>query len=84
MWGNHSIIGRSIVIHEKKDDLGRGGNKGSLASGNAGARIGCCTIGLAAGPKPKYEAKPASYGHSAPSYGYSASTPSYGYSAPQW
>lgn len=77
LWGNHSVIGRSIVIHEKKDDLGRGGDKGSLASGNAGARIGCCTIGLAAGPKPKYVAKPASYG-------YATSTPSYGYSAPQW
>lgn len=78
LWGNHSVIGRSIVIHEKKDDLGRGGNKGSLASGNAGARIGCCTIGLAAGPKPKYVAKPAA------SYGYSVSQPAYGYSAPAW
>ncbi len=31
-------------IHEQADDLGQGGNSGSLASGNAGARIACCVI----------------------------------------
>ena len=59
LYGGQSIIGRSLVIHSKKDDLGKGGDAGSKASGNSGARIGCCTIGLAAGPEPKYEAKPA-------------------------
>lgn len=39
------LLGRSIVIHEKKDDLGKGNNKESLITGNAGKRIGCGIIG---------------------------------------
>ncbi|XP_060578739.1 superoxide dismutase [Cu-Zn]-like [Ruditapes philippinarum] len=42
--GDLSIIGRAIVLHAGEDDLGRGGNAGSVASGNAGARIACCII----------------------------------------
>ena len=34
----------SLQIHERMDDLGRGGDSGSLATGNAGARLGCCVI----------------------------------------
>ncbi|XP_022614315.1 extracellular superoxide dismutase [Cu-Zn] [Seriola dumerili] len=41
-----SVIGRAVVVHEKRDDLGRGGDAGSLLHGNAGRRLGCCIIGI--------------------------------------
>jgi len=44
--GKYSVIGRSIVIHSNKDDLGKGNNKASLITGNAGKRIGCGVIGI--------------------------------------
>lgn len=40
-----NIIGRSVIIHSNKDDLGKGGDKESLKTGNAGKRIGCAVIG---------------------------------------
>ncbi|XP_046563195.1 superoxide dismutase [Cu-Zn], chloroplastic-like [Haliotis rubra] len=42
--GFHSIIGRGIVIHAHKDDLGLGGVPASLKTGNAGPRLACCPI----------------------------------------
>ncbi len=44
---DESIIGRSVVIHDGVDDLGLGGNKESLTTGNAGSRLACAIIGRA-------------------------------------
>jgi Cu-Zn family superoxide dismutase len=46
LFGPTSVIGRSIVIHKKPDDLGMGGDKESLKTGNAGDRMACTIIGL--------------------------------------
>ena len=43
--GKYSVIGRSVVIHSERDDLGLGGNAESLKTGNAGKRIACGVIG---------------------------------------
>ena len=39
--GPYSAIGRSVIVHEKEDDLH------SQPTGNAGARVGCGAIGIA-------------------------------------
>ncbi|XP_027213324.2 uncharacterized protein [Penaeus vannamei] len=46
----NKIIGRSIVVHAGEDDLGLGGDSGSLATGNAGGRLACCTVNIMAMP----------------------------------
>lgn len=43
--GPNSIVGRSLIVHEKADDLK------TQPTGNAGGRIGCAVIGVA-NPKP--------------------------------
>ena len=44
--GDRSVVGRGIVVHADKDDLGQGGDKESLKTGNAGDRLACGVIVL--------------------------------------
>jgi len=47
LMGPYSVLGRALVIHQKRDDLGRGTGPAraeSLKTGNAGARLGCGVI----------------------------------------
>jgi Cu-Zn family superoxide dismutase len=44
--GPYSIIGRSVIVHADKDDLGITSNPLSKTTGNAGGRIACGVIGI--------------------------------------
>ena len=57
LYGEYSVIGRSVMIHEDEDDLGKGDNsepgvngKTSKSTGNAGARVACGEIKLVSSP----------------------------------
>ena len=39
------LYGRSVILHEDKDDLGLGPHEDSLTTGHSGKRIGCAIIG---------------------------------------
>jgi Cu-Zn family superoxide dismutase len=43
----HDLLGRSFVVHEDEDDLGKGGFSDSKVTGHSGARIACALIGRA-------------------------------------
>ena len=42
--GDQSVIGRGCMVHSGEDDLGLGGDSGSLTTGNAGSRLACGII----------------------------------------
>lgn len=46
LYGQRSIIGRAVVVHNGIDDFGRSGHPDSKKTGNAGGRAGCGVIGI--------------------------------------
>jgi len=46
--GDRSVVGRGLVVHSDRDDLGQGGDEESLKTGNAGDRLACGVITLRA------------------------------------
>lgn len=52
LFGLHSIIGISVVLHEKEDDNGLGNSEFSKIHGNSGNRFGCGVIGRVPADKP--------------------------------
>ena len=46
LLGDRSVVGRGVVVHKDKDDLGQGGDAESLKTGNAGDRLACGVIVL--------------------------------------
>ncbi|KAI6186455.1 Superoxide dismutase [Aphelenchoides besseyi] len=42
--GEHGILKRSVVVHEKADDLGKGASPDSKKTGNSGTRVACGII----------------------------------------
>jgi Cu-Zn family superoxide dismutase len=40
-----NLYGRSVIVHEDEDDLGKGTHEDSKTTGHSGKRIGCAIIG---------------------------------------
>lgn len=52
LMGENSVVGRAIVVHERRDDLGRGlPAPESKIHGNSGGRMACGIIGVVGGTK---------------------------------
>lgn len=49
------LWGRSIIVHEDEDDLGKGPFEDSTITGHSGARIGCAIFGRMACPPKHYK-----------------------------
>ena len=47
------LLGRSLIVHEGKDDLGQGDYDDSKTTGHSGKRMGCAIIGRALCALPK-------------------------------
>lgn len=47
------LWGRSVIVHQDEDDLGKGSHEDSKVTGHSGARIGCAIFGRMKCP-PKY------------------------------
>ncbi|ACI28759.1 agip57 [Agrotis ipsilon multiple nucleopolyhedrovirus] len=48
LFGENSVVGRSLVVHAKRDDLGLTEHPLSKTTGNSGGRLGCGIIGIVA------------------------------------
>ncbi|KAJ2831634.1 hypothetical protein J3B01_005232 [Coemansia erecta] len=46
LFGEHSVVGRTVVVHADEDDFGKGGHELSLTTGNAGGRLACGVISI--------------------------------------
>jgi Cu/Zn superoxide dismutase len=46
LYGFHSVIGRSLVVHTDRDDLGLTDHPLSKTTGNSGGRLGCGIIAI--------------------------------------
>lgn len=46
LTGPLSVVGRSLVLHQRRDDLGLGGHAASLVNGASGERLACCVIAV--------------------------------------
>lgn len=47
LFGDTSIVGRSVMVHAGEDDLGKGGFEDSLTTGHAGGRVACGMVCIA-------------------------------------